>query len=223
VIRGLTRNDRRIAAVVFVVALAALVGGSRSQGNTRDEGYYFDAAELYWSWYGDLLDNLVHLHPQRSFTRAAVERGFSYNHEHPALMKSLFGLSWRVLHKCNCPAQGGRHPFGYAKKHTTLGLLDEETALRLPTHIVCALMVMLVYLLAAAAWSRAAGYRRCDPLSIWPRSASPSISPAGRGSGTTPFTASANMPHFTCTTFITTWSISGVTITSRPFRSRSPT
>ena len=156
-VRVLGGGDRALAGVVFAVALAALFLGGRTQGNTRDEGYYFDAAELYWSWYGDLLENTVHLQPGKSFSRAAVERGFGYNHEHPALMKSLFGLSWRVLHRCHCPEQPGRHPLGYARRHTTLGLLDEEAALRLPTNLLMAAMAMLVYLLGAAAWSRAAG------------------------------------------------------------------
>ena len=51
-------------------------------------------------------------------------------------MKSLFGLSWRVLHKCHCPEQAGRHPIAYAHKHRTLGLLDEEAAMRLPTDVL---------------------------------------------------------------------------------------
>jgi hypothetical protein len=156
-LRVLDRRDRLIAAVVFAVSLIALVAGGRTQGNVRDEGYYFDAAELYWSWYGDLLENVAHGTPARSFTRSAIEHGFGYNHEHPALMKSLFGLSWRVLHKCNCPAQAGRHPIYYAHPHRTLGLLDEEAAMRLPTMILVALMAMVVYLFGAAAWSRAAG------------------------------------------------------------------
>ena len=156
-IRVLSRGDRRLAWIVFAIALAALVGGGKTQGNTRDEGYYFDAAELYWSWYGDLLENTLHGAPQRSFSRAAVDRGFGFNHEHPALMKSLFGLSWRVLHKCHCPEQAGRHPIGYGRKHATLGLLDEEAAMRLPTDVLSALMVMLVFLMGATVWSRVAG------------------------------------------------------------------
>ena len=156
-IKLLSRGDRRLAWIVFVVALAAYIAGGKTQGNTRDEGYYFDAAELYWSWYGDLVENTLHGAPQRSFTRAAVDRGFGYNHEHPALMKALFGLSWRVFHQCHCPEQPGRHPIGYGKKHRTLGLLDEEAAMRLPTDVVSAFMAMLVFLMGAAAWSRAAG------------------------------------------------------------------
>lgn len=156
-VRVLDRKDRIIAAIIFAVALVALVAGGKGQGNTRDEGYYFDAAELYWSWYGDLLENTLHGHPGKSLTRAALERGFGYNHEHPALMKSLFGLSWRVLHKCHCPEQPGRHPIAYRAPHRTLGLLDEEAAMRLPAQLLVALMAMAVYLFGAAAWSRPAG------------------------------------------------------------------
>jgi hypothetical protein len=156
-IRVVRNRDRWIAALVFAVTLGALVAGGQTQGNTRDEGYYFEAAESYWSWYGDLGDNLLRGKPWLSFTDAAVRRGFENNHEHPALMKSLFGISWRLLHKCHCPEQPGRHPLGYAHRHRTLGLLDEEAAMRLPTHVLVALMAAALYLFAAAAWSRAAG------------------------------------------------------------------
>jgi hypothetical protein len=123
----------------------------------RDEGYYFDAAEQYYGWYGELGDNLVAGHPLKSFTRADVDRWFGYNHEHPALMKTLFGFSWRLFHKCHCPKQQGRHPVGYAKFHRTIPLLDEESAMRLPTDILVALMAAVLYLWGAAAFSRVAG------------------------------------------------------------------
>ena len=57
------RARRRIAAAVFAASLALLLAGSRTQGNVRDEGYYFDAAEQYAAWYVDLADNLVHGRP----------------------------------------------------------------------------------------------------------------------------------------------------------------
>lgn len=144
------RSRRRIATAVFAASLALLLAGSRTQGNVRDEGYYFDAAEQYAAWYVDLADNLVHGRPARSFTRAAIDHAFSYNHEHPALMKTLFGLSWRVFHKCECPTQAGRHPLTYRTRHATLGLLDEETAFRLPTMVLSAAMIALVFLLGAS-------------------------------------------------------------------------
>src|SRR5262249_51624530 len=130
---------------------------ARTQGNTRDEGYYFDAAELYSGWYAELWDNTRHGRPQKSFSRAAIDRWFSYNHEHPALMKTLFGLSWRALHKCECPSQPGRHPIGYAKRHSSLGILSEEAAMRLPTHLLLALMALCVFLFGAEVWSIGAG------------------------------------------------------------------
>jgi Dolichyl-phosphate-mannose-protein mannosyltransferase len=151
------KTPRVIGALVFVGALAALMIGSRTQGNTRDEGYYFDAAELYYGWYGELGDNLLALKPQRSFTRDAITRWFGYNHEHPALMKTLFGVSWRLFHKCNCPAQRGLHPVPYAKLHRTIPILSEEAALRLPAHVLGALMALMIFSFAARAWSLRAG------------------------------------------------------------------
>ena len=154
--KRLTRIDRSIAWLIFAVVLATLLVAGRTQGNTRDEGYYFNAAELYYGWYAELGENLVHLHPQRSFTAASVDHWFSFNHEHPALMKTLFGFSWRIFHKCHCKGQPG-HPVYYAHNHRTLQLLDEESAMRLPTNVVVAIMCALVFLFGAAAWSRTAG------------------------------------------------------------------
>jgi hypothetical protein len=139
---------RAWALGVFAVALMILVAASKTQGNVRDEGYYFDAAEQYSAWYADLPGNLLSGQWRRSFSKSAIDRAFSYNHEHPALMKTLFGLSWRALHRCDCPHQQGRHPVAYRDKHHTLGLLDEETAFRLPTMVLSAGMVACVFLLA---------------------------------------------------------------------------
>jgi hypothetical protein len=150
-------TDRRIAAAIFAVMLVVLSWAGRTQGNVRDEGYYFDAAEQYYGWYGELGDNLLAGHPLKSFARSNIDRWFGYNHEHPALMKTLFGFSWRIFHKCKCPRQGGRHPVGYSKPHRTLSLLDEESAMRLPTDILVALMAAVLYLWGAAAFSRLGG------------------------------------------------------------------
>jgi 4-amino-4-deoxy-L-arabinose transferase-like glycosyltransferase len=154
--KPLGRIDRLLAGTVLLLTLGTLMTASRTQGNTRDEGQYFDAAELYYGWYGELGDNLLKGQPQKSFSRASVERWFSYNHEHPALMKTLSGFSWRIFHKCKCKGQGG-HSIGYSKPHRTLGLLSEEAALRLPAQLSVALMAMLIFLFGAATWSRAAG------------------------------------------------------------------
>ena len=56
--KRLTRIDRSIAWLIFAVVLATLLVAGRTQGNTRDEGYYFNAAELYYGWYAELADGL---------------------------------------------------------------------------------------------------------------------------------------------------------------------
>ena len=141
-----TRSRRLIALVVFAISFVILLVASRTQGNVRDEGYYFDAAEEYSAWYVDLPGNILHGRFKQSFSKSAIDHAFSYNHEHPALMKSLFGLSWHFLHKCNCPREAGRHPVPYREKHATLGLLDEETAFRVPTMLLTAMMIAFVFL-----------------------------------------------------------------------------
>src|SRR5262245_21282964 len=107
------RSDGGVALVIGVAATLLLMTAQRTQGNVRDEGYYFDAAEQYRGWWGELGDNLLKFSPQKSFSRASVNRWFNYNHEHPAFMKSLFGISWRIFHKCRCPSQAARHSVGY--------------------------------------------------------------------------------------------------------------
>lgn len=153
---ALRRSDKWIAWAIFALTSLTLITASRTQGNTRDEGYYFDAAELYWGWYGELGDNLAAGHPFKSFTKASVDRWFGYNHEHPALMKTLFGASWRLFHKCKCRGQPG-HPVGYARPHRTIPILDEEAAMRLPAHLTVGIMAAVIFLVGARAWSRRAG------------------------------------------------------------------
>jgi len=135
-VKELDRTDRILAALVFCVSLFTYALASRTQGNVRDEGYYFDAAEPYFGWYVELADNVRHGHPGKSFTRASVDRWFSYNHEHPALMKTLFGASNRAF----------------------MQRIGPEPALRLPTHILSAAMIAVVFLFGLGLWGRRAGF-----------------------------------------------------------------
>jgi hypothetical protein len=84
--------DPLIFAGLFVVYLAALLATAKSIGYARDEGFYFHAAGTYGKWFEILLSN-----PARAFQPAVVDRYWQENHEHPALMKSLFWLSQRLL------------------------------------------------------------------------------------------------------------------------------
>lgn len=133
------RADRLIALALFVGTLATVALAARRQGNVRDEGTYFQAGESYATWYVEAGKNIAKLRPRDSFSAAGVRRFFETNNEHPALMKSLFGLSHRLFHK-------------------TLGWLSPEEAFRLPTHVLFALLAVCVYAFGVRLFeSRAAG------------------------------------------------------------------
>jgi hypothetical protein len=140
---GVTRRDRLTALALGLAAFVILVAAQRSEGISRDEAYYFKAGEQYFGWFSGLWDNLRAGKPGRSFTRADIDRNFSYNHEHPPVAKVLFGLSWRLFHKCSCQ-----------KHHATIPLAGAITAHRLPTCALSGLLVGLVYLMGVRLVSR---------------------------------------------------------------------
>jgi len=110
----------------------ALFLTERPIGFTRDESFYFYAADLYTPWYLGLWDNFWHGRVLESFSDSSVTRAFSYNSEHPILMKSLFGLShWLFFQK--------------------LAWLRPAAAYRAPAWALGGLMSVLIYLLARRA------------------------------------------------------------------------
>ncbi|OJH34228.1 ArnT family glycosyltransferase [Cystobacter ferrugineus] len=131
--RAATREERWLALALWVLAFAALWASEAAVGFTRDESFYFHAAETYSRWFQQLLHA-----PSQALTDAAIVRAWDYNHEHPALMKTLFGLSHLLF-------------------HDTLGWLRSATAFRLPAFALAALVPALTFLLGSAVFSRAAG------------------------------------------------------------------
>ncbi len=57
-------------------------------GYARDEGFYFQAADAYLKWFRLLWED-----PSAALERSNIDRYWTVNHEHPALIKSLFALS----------------------------------------------------------------------------------------------------------------------------------
>src|SRR3569832_22194 len=138
--------DILLALLLFVATTGALLSASRTQGYTRDEGTYFVAAENHARYYEESVKGLLAGRWRTFASRPVIDRWFGYNSEHPPLMKTLFGLSWRFLHRCDCPREGGLHPIAYDQPHRTLGLLSQSQAMRLPTHALAGLLVLAVYL-----------------------------------------------------------------------------
>src|SRR5712691_3723984 len=100
------RRDRAAAAAILVIVAAVTLAFSTTQGITRDEAYYMKAGERYVQYYVDALDGRLN-HP---FSDTAIRPYWTYNIEHPPLMKTLYGVSWRVLHRCTCAQDRQWHP-----------------------------------------------------------------------------------------------------------------
>jgi len=148
----------RVALLLLVVATTVtLQVGSKTQGYARDEGYYFHAAELHVAYLEESLLGIGKGKPRTFAERAVIDRYLSYNSEHPPLMKTLFGISWRLLHRCDCPKESGLHALPYYQRHKTLGLLSQGQAMRLPTHLLMGLLCAAVYAVGRRLFGRPAG------------------------------------------------------------------
>ena len=79
-------TDRGVARLLGFATAAAMALTQAPVGFTRDEGYYFTAAQSYEAWLRLLLHSPL-------AALAQTERYWSYNFEHPGLTKLLFALS----------------------------------------------------------------------------------------------------------------------------------
>ncbi len=127
-------SDHAIGASIGFIYVLWLLATSRELGFPRDEGFYFHAASDYARWF-----DMLFTHGSQAFERSAVDSIWAENHEHPALMKSLFALSWQYLHEKN-------HVFA-----------DASTAFRFPTMVMGGIALWVTYLFGARAFSRRAG------------------------------------------------------------------
>jgi 4-amino-4-deoxy-L-arabinose transferase-like glycosyltransferase len=134
-----------MAAALAGGAFATLMTTADDVGFARDEGFYYRASLGYQEWFDLLFED-----PSAALTRESVDRYWSANHEHPVLMKTLFGFSWRVFHR-------------------DLGWLRPSTALRLPGMVMAALCVFLVVLWGTRLHGPVAGLAAGVLLAAQPR------------------------------------------------------
>jgi 4-amino-4-deoxy-L-arabinose transferase-like glycosyltransferase len=139
------RINHLIALCLSASYLTALLVTASDVGFARDEGFYFTASRSYQKWFDVLSEN-----PAKAFTRETVDRYWKYNHEHPALMKSLFGFSERIFHH-------------------KLKLMNPSTANRLPGMICAALILYIVFLFGAEVFDRRAGLCAALFFGLMPR------------------------------------------------------
>jgi mRNA-degrading endonuclease HigB of HigAB toxin-antitoxin module len=143
---GLVPGDAAVALALASGYVAWLVRGARTLGYARDEGFYFQAANGYGRWFEALLSDR-----HAALERRAVDAAWATNHEHPALIKSLFALSNLFLQK----------------KHHLFAM--EGTSYRFPAMILAGLVVALVYVWGTQARGRVAGLTAAALLATMPR------------------------------------------------------
>jgi len=120
---------RAIGWALALITTIVVVVNQRDVGIARDEIVYMQMGGRYADWWLGLVA-FDHGPTEASVTQTFGGPGATDNNrEHPAVMKTLFGLSERLLHK-------------------KLGVLDEVTAYRLPSAVLDGLAVALVYFLA---------------------------------------------------------------------------
>jgi 4-amino-4-deoxy-L-arabinose transferase-like glycosyltransferase len=144
--RAIGWRDHVIGFALAAAYVAWLLATSRSLGFPRDESFYFQAGTQYAHWF-----DLLFTKPKMALEQGAIDGPWSTNHEHPSLMKSLFGLSWLFLHE---------------KWHWDI---MASTAFRLPGMAISALSLWVTYLFGARAYSRRAGAIAALSLGLIPQ------------------------------------------------------
>jgi 4-amino-4-deoxy-L-arabinose transferase-like glycosyltransferase len=139
-------RDHVIGASLAVAYAGWLLATARSLGFPRDEGVYFHAATSYIGWWRLLLE-----HGHDALQPSVIDSAWAINAEHPALMKTLFGLSWWLFHE-------NWHVFS-----------DASTAFRLPGMSMAGISLWTTYLFGARAWTRQAGMVAAVLLALMPR------------------------------------------------------
>jgi 4-amino-4-deoxy-L-arabinose transferase-like glycosyltransferase len=126
---------RAIGWLLALATVALVVGNEQQVGFARDEVVYMSHGGAYADWWIGLV-TLDHGVSREGITRTFGGPGATDgNREHPPLMKTLYGLSHRLLHR-------------------RLGL-DEATAYRLPNALLHGLLVLLVFLMVLELWGTA--------------------------------------------------------------------
>lgn len=139
-------GDHLVGAGLMSVYVALLWATARAIGFGRDESFYFDAARSYGGWV-----HLLFEHSSEALRQGAIDAAWSNNHEHPALMKTLFGVSWYLL---------------VEKWHL---VSQASFAFRLPAMLLSGVGLWILYLFGTRLWGRRAGLAAAFLLGAMPR------------------------------------------------------
>jgi hypothetical protein len=144
--KKLDRWDWVVLSLLSGAYLALLLATVKDLGYARDEGFYFQAARSYEAWF-----ELLHQDFSRAVQPGVIDRYWSVNHEHPALMKTLFAFSHRYLYS-------GFQLFR-----------EQGTSYRFPGMVLSSLGVAVTYVWGAREMGRLSGVVSALALALVPR------------------------------------------------------
>ena len=137
--------DHLLGATLALGYIALLMASSSELAMSRDESFYVVAAERYGAWFEALFED-----PSAALEPSAIDREWGYNHEHPALIKSLFALSHLAHSRWDLFA-------------------DDSMAYRFPAIVLAGLLIWLIYIFGARAYARDAGLFAALSFALLPR------------------------------------------------------
>lgn len=139
-------RDHLLGFVLAAAYIAILVATADKLGYARDEGFYFRASESYAKWFELLWDE-----PKLAIQKSVVDTYWKANNEHPALVKSVFALTWTFFYK-------------------KLGWFTEEgTSFRFGGMLFAGGALWLLYIWGARARSRTVGLVAALSFALMPR------------------------------------------------------
>jgi hypothetical protein len=146
------RSTGLIATLIGLLTVLVLLRGEREIGYVRDEGVYFEASRHYAAWVVRFMEE-----GEAANTAEIRDRYFGINHEHPALMKVIAGLSARLLAEPPAPAIAAEieaipEPHKRAWRHELAAveggkfpILREGAAMRLPAILLAGFGAALLF------------------------------------------------------------------------------
>ncbi len=131
-----------VLGLAYVILLWATAG---DLAMARDEGFYVRAGESYAAWFTTLFED-----SSEALDPAFIDARWEYNHEHPALIKSLFALSWIAQEKWDV-------------------FPTDSMAFRFPAMVMAGLLLWLIYIFGARVFGRRAGVFAALAFALVPR------------------------------------------------------
>ncbi len=143
--RSVGFRDHVVGALLATAYVALLLQTSLDLAMSRDESFYFLAAENTARWIEIAAEDWG-----RAIEPEVVAQHWEYNHEHPALMKTLFALSWLA--------------------HQAWDVFPSDSAaFRFPGMVTGGLLLWLLYIFGARAVDRRAGLFAAGAFALMPR------------------------------------------------------